>query len=98
MKKKQLNEEQLLNEFIGKIASYFFMKKAGKLVDATKNNPRLHGALSQYKQDTEDFRKKMKNLGISSGDDLVAAVNDNPALSSAETPKQRNLRIRKEFH
>ena len=64
MKKKQISEEQQLNEFVGKIASAMFTKKANKIVKATQNNPKIHRALSQYKKDLEDFRARMKKLGV----------------------------------
>ena len=36
MKKKQLSEEQQLNEFIGKLASAMFTRKADKIVKSVK--------------------------------------------------------------
>lgn len=97
MKKKQISEEQQLNEFVGKIASAMFTKKANKIVKATQNNPKIHRALSQYKKDLEDFRARMKKLGVSSSEDLIAAVNKNPKLSNIEDPDDRHDRIRREL-
>ena len=97
MKKKQISEEQQLNEFVGKIASAMFTKKANKIVKATQNNPKIHRALSQYKKDLEDFRARMKKLGVSSSEDLIAAVNKNPKVPNIESPKDARERIRREL-
>lgn len=97
MKKKQLNEEQIINEFIGKIASYMFMNKANKLVNATKKNPELHNAIEKYHKDNLEFRKKLKRIGVTSPDDLVKAVNANPNVRDMETDRQAKDRIDKEL-
>ena len=97
MKKKQISEEQQLNEFIGKIAAEMFTKKADKIVKATKNNPKIYNALSQYKKDLEDFRARMKKLGVSSSEDLIAAVNKDPNVPNIEDPRDRRKRIRREL-
>ena len=97
MKKKQISEEQQLNEFVGKIASAMFTKKADKIVKATQNNPKIHRALSQYKKDLEDFRARMKKLGVSSSEDLIAAVNKDPNVPNIEDPRDRRKRIRREL-
>ena len=98
MKKKQLNEEKILCEFIGKIASYMFMKKADKLVKATKRNPKLHNAIEKYHRDSQAFKKQLKDMGITDSEDLVRAVNANPNIKNkAETSKQAFDRIDKEL-
>lgn len=97
MKKKHLTEEQQLNEFVGKIAAAMFTKKAEKIVKATKNNPKIYNALSQYKKDLEDFRARMKKLGVSSSEDLIAAVNKDPNIQNIEDPRDARKRIRREL-
>ena len=99
MKKKQLNEEKILCEFIGKIASYMFMKKADKLVKATKQNPKLHNAIENITEIVKLFKKQLKDMGITDSEDLVRAVNANPNIKNkeTETSKQAFDRIDKEL-
>jgi hypothetical protein len=97
MKKRQLNEEQIINEFIGKIASYMFMNKANKLVNATKKNSELHKAIEKYHKDNLEFKKKLKRIGVTSPEDLVKAVNKDPNVRDMETDRQAKDRIDKEL-
>jgi cell fate (sporulation/competence/biofilm development) regulator YlbF (YheA/YmcA/DUF963 family) len=96
MNKKQIKEEKLITEFIGKLASYMFMKKADDLVKATKNNGKLYNAFEKYKKDSEAFQARLKKLGITSSEDLVKAVNDDPNIKTrATTPEERGKKAKK---
>ena len=97
MKKKQISEEQQLNEFIGKLASAMFTRKADKIVKALKTNPKVHNAVKQYKKDTDEFKKRIDNLGIGSFEDLIAATKKNPNVADLESARDRKDRIRKEL-
>ena len=81
MKKKQISEEQQLNEFIGKLASAMFTRKADKIVKALKTNPKVHNAVKQYKKDTDEFKKRIDDLGIGSWEDLIAATKKTPNVA-----------------
>jgi len=96
-KKQKLDENEIITEFIGKIASYMFLKKADKLVKATKNNPELHKAIEKYHKDNQEFKRKLKAMGIGSEADLVKAVNSNPNVKNMETSRQRKDRIDKDL-
>jgi len=97
MKKKQLSEEQQLNEFIGKLASAMFTRKADKIVKSVKANPKVYSALAQYKKDTDEFKQRIDRLGIGSWDDLIAATKKNPNMKDLESARDRKNRIRKEL-
>lgn len=97
MKKKQINEKEQLNEFIGKLASALFTRKADKIVKALQSNPKVHNAVRQYKKDTDEFKKRIDDLGIGSFEDLIAATKKDPNVADLESPRDRKNRIRKEL-
>lgn len=97
MKKKQLSEEQQLNEFIGKLASAMFTRKADKIVKSVKANPKVYSALAQYKKDTDEFKKRIDRLGIGSWEDLIAASKKNPNVMDKESARDQLARLRKEL-
>lgn len=98
MKKKQISEEQQLNEFIGKLASAMFTRKADKIVKALKANPKVHNAVKQYKKDTDEFKKRIDDLGIGSWEDLVAASKKDPNVRDRETARDQMDRLRRELN
>ena len=97
MKKKQLSEEQQLNEFIGKLASAMFTRKADKIVKSVKANPKVYSALAQYKKDTDEFKKRIDRLGIGSWEDLIAASKKDPNVMDKESARDRLDRLRREL-
>lgn len=97
MKKKQLSEEQQLNEFIGKLASAMFTRKADKIVKSVKANPKVYSALAQYKKDTDEFKKRIDRLGIGSWEDLIAASKKNPNMKDLESARDQAARIGREL-
>ena len=97
MKKKQINEPKQLNEFFGKLASAMFTRKADKIVKAVKTNRKVHDALSQYKKDTEDFKKRIDRLGIGSWEDLIAASKKDPNMKDLESDRERYERTKREL-
>jgi len=98
MKKKQISEEQQLNEFIGKLASAMFTRKADKIVKALKTNPKVHNAVKQYKKDTDEFKKRIDDLGIGSWDDLIAASKKDPNVRDGESARDQMDRLRRELN
>ena len=98
MKKKQISEEQQLNEFIGKLAAAMFTRKADKIVKALKANPKVHNAVKQYKKDTDEFKKRIDDLGIGSFEDLIAATKKNPNVADLESARDRLDRLRRELN
>jgi len=98
MKKKQISEEQQLNEFIGKLASAMFTRKADKIVKALKTNPKVHNAVKQYKKDTDEFKKRIDDLGIGSFEDLIAATKKNPNVADLESARDQMDRLRRELN
>jgi len=73
-KKRQLNEQELLNEFIGSIVQAIFKKKARKVSTDMFKDPRLADALDDYIKDTKEFKAELKRLGYTSIEDLKAAT------------------------
>ena len=78
--KSSLNEEHLINEFIGKLATAIFNNKAKKLSKKAFSDPRLTKVFDKYVQDTKKFKEELKSLGYSSREDLKNAINKNPKL------------------
>ena len=79
-KKRQLNEQELLNEFIGSIVQAIFKKKARKVSTDMFKDPRLADALDDYIKDTQEFKAELKRLGYTSIKDLQAATEANPRV------------------
>ncbi len=78
--KSSLNEEHLINEFIGKLATAIFNSKAKKLSKKAFSDPRLTKVFDKYVQDTKKFKEELKSLGYSSREDLKNAINKDPKL------------------
>lgn len=79
-KKEPLNEEQLINEFIGKLATAIFNNKAKKLSKKAFSDPRLTKVFDKYVEDTKKFKAELKRLGLTSTTDLKNAINKDPNL------------------
>lgn len=80
IKKQPLNEEQLINEFIGKLATAIFNNKAKKLSKKAFSDPRLTKVFDKYVEDTKKFKEELKRIGYTSREDLKNAINKNPRL------------------
>ena len=80
IKKQPLNEEQIINEFIGKLATAIFNNKAKKLSKNAFSDPRLANLFDKYVEDTKKFKEELKRLGLTSREDLKNAINNNPRL------------------
>jgi hypothetical protein len=59
---------------IGWLASKVFMMGAKAEVKNFQENPKVIGAVKQYKKDTDEFKKRIDDLGIGSFEDLIAAT------------------------
>jgi len=79
-KKQPLNEEQLINEFFGKLVTAIFKNKANKLANKAFKDPRLTKVFDKYVEDTKKFKKELKDLGYTSREDLKNAINKDPNL------------------
>ena len=82
---------------IGKVLGKVFEVKTKAIVNTLQKDPKVHGALTQYKKDTEAFKKRIDDLGIGSWDDLIAATKKNPNVADLESARDRKNRIRKEL-
>jgi hypothetical protein len=82
---------------IGWLASKVFMMGAKAEIKNFQENPKVHNAVHQYKKDTDEFKKRIDDLGIGSFEDLIAATKKNPNVADLESPRDRKNRIRKEL-
>ena len=89
MKKKKtriinnLNEEQL-NEFIGKLASYVLRKKGDAHIQAMAADPRFHDAVDAFVKGTKEFEAELRRIGVRSKADLDKAIKNNPNVRDIE--------------
>lgn len=79
-KKQPLNEEQIINEFFGKLVTAIFNNKAKKLSKKAFSDPRLTKVFDKYVEDTKKFKDELKRLGLTSREDLKTAINKDPNL------------------
>jgi len=79
-KKQPLNEEQIINEFFGKLVTAIFNNKANKLSKKAFSDPRLTNLFDKYVEDTKKFKEELKRIGYTSREDLKTAINKNPRL------------------
>lgn len=79
-KKQPLNEEQIINEFFGKLVTAIFNNKANKLSKKAFSDPRLNKVFDKYVEDTKKFKAELKRIGYTSTEDLKNAINKNPRL------------------
>ena len=54
--KQPLNEEKLINEFIGKLATAIFNNKASKISKNAFEDPRMVKVFNKYIEDTKEFK------------------------------------------
>ena len=62
-----------------------------------QENPKVHNAVHQYKKDTDEFKKRIDDLGIGSWDDLIAASKKDPNIRDRESARDRAARIGREL-
>ena len=74
---------------IGKVLGKVFEVKTKAIVNTLQKDPKVHGALTQYKKDTEAFKKRIDRLGIGSWDDLIAASKKDPNMKDLESDRER---------
>ncbi len=77
-KKEQLNEQELLTEFIGGLVKAVFNTKAKAIGLAAFSDPRLRSAFEDYIEDTKEFKAELKRRGITSTADLKKALKNDP--------------------
>ncbi len=82
---------------IGKLIGKVFEVKTKAIVNKLQKNPKVHGALTKYKKDTEDFKERIDRLGIGSWDDLIAASKKNPNMKDLESDRERYERTKREL-
>ena len=82
---------------IGKVLGKVFEVKTKAIVNTLQKDPKVHGALTQYKKDTDEFKKRIDRLGIGSWDDLIAASKKDPNVMDAESDRERYERHRREL-
>ena len=82
---------------IGTVLSKVFEIKTKAIVNKLQKNPKVHNAVKQYKKDTDEFKKRIDDLGIGSWDDLIAASKKNPNVRDRETARDRLDRLRREL-
>ena len=81
---------------IGKVLGKVFEVKTKAIVNTLQKDPKVHGALTQYKKDTDEFKKRIDRLGIGSWDDLIAASKKDPNMKDLESAKDQIDRLRRE--
>ena len=82
---------------IGKMLGKVFEVKTKAIVNKLQTNPKVHNAVKQYKKDTDEFKKRIDNLGIGSFEDLIAASKKDPNVADLETDKERYERTKREL-
>ena len=82
---------------IGTVLSKVFEIKTKAIVNKLQKNPKVHNAVKQYKKDTDEFKKRIDDLGIGSWDDLIAASKKDPNVRDGETDKERYDRTKREL-
>jgi len=62
------------------LAKKVFQMKADALTRKAFADPRLTAVFAKYEEDTKKFKQELKDLGLSSTEDLKIAINKNPRL------------------
>lgn len=62
------------------MAKKVFQMKAGALMRKAFADPRLTAVFDKYDEDTKKFKQELKDLGLTSTEDLKNAINKNPRL------------------
>lgn len=75
-RKQQLNEQELLSEFLGSLVKAVFNTKAKAVGKAAFADPLLHQAFQDYIDDTKKFKEKLKKRGVTSTKDLKKSFAD----------------------
>jgi len=63
---------------IGKLVTAIFNTKANNLSKSAFADPRMVKLFKKYEEDTKAFKQELKNLGMTSLDDLKTAIKTNP--------------------
>ncbi len=66
---------------IGWLAKSIFNIKAKALSKKALSDPRLTAVFEKYQKDTNEFKKKLKRIGLTSSEDLRKALESNPKLA-----------------
>ena len=82
---------------IGKMLGKVFEVKTKAIVNKLQTNPKVHNAVKQYKKDTDEFKKRIDDLGIGSWDDLIAASKKDPNVRDGESARDQMDRLRREL-
>ena len=82
---------------IGTVLSKVFEIKTKAIVNKLQKNPKVHNAVKQYKKDTDEFKKRIDDLGIGSWEDLIAASKKDPNVRDGETDKDAIARAKREL-
>ena len=83
---------------IGTVLSKVFEIKTKAIVNKLQKNPKVHNAVKQYKKDTDEFKKRIDDLGIGSFEDLIAATKKNPNVADLESARDQMDRLRRELN
>ena len=62
------------------LAKSIFNSKAKALIKAASCDPRLTSVFKKYEEDTKQFKQELKDLGLTSREDLKNAINKDPRL------------------
>jgi len=62
------------------LAKSIFNTKAKALGKKASSDPRLTAVFEKYEKDTKKFKQELKDLGLTSREDLKNAINKNPRL------------------
>ena len=62
------------------LAKKVFQIKADALTQKAFADPRLTAVFDKYEEDTKKFKQELKDLGLTSTEDLKNAINKNPRL------------------
>ena len=77
---KSINEEKVINEFLTKLVTKILSSKTDKIANSVFTDDRLTAIFKQYYKDTQEFKKELKKLGVTSTNDLKKAMNSNPRI------------------
>jgi hypothetical protein len=67
---------------IGWLAKKVFEVQADSLTNKFCNDPRMTKLFEKYHEDTKEFKQELKDLGMTSLDDLRTAIKTRPGLKN----------------
>ena len=65
---------------IGSLVTGIFKMRTKSIVHRTLEDPRLANSLQKYIDNTEKFRQELRDIGLSSKEDLKKALAKNPRV------------------